>query len=331
MYKYDGFLFGNGMTLNLLSQLKTAIPLEKQYLIGIDDFLKSLIENKLSKREERQIFHLFYRKNDIENHKNFERLKDTVAQYYKAHDANIEYYLGVDLFQEDTCGYDYTLIKSIFPFLYNIWHELLIEYLYYLGLDKNIEIFMNTVNEYLNDKRYIFTTNFDRFADSLNPAHLHGKFVTPFKKCSDLVLKHIDESHFIYKCIWGWNGIGKLNFIDQYKKIIGYDNFFNFNFFYDSNAHVKHLLIYGIGFQISGYIEALSTVKPEYKKPTMGGVVDEHILIRLQGLQTQHQLEHITFTYYADSELQHLQELVELYGIKNVMYKKSSAFLFSIT
>lgn len=40
-YKYDGIIFGNGMTLNLFNQLKVHIPKEKQYLFSIDEFLKN--------------------------------------------------------------------------------------------------------------------------------------------------------------------------------------------------------------------------------------------------------------------------------------------------
>ena len=37
---YDGLIFGNGMSLNMLQQLKSLVSKDKQYLFDINDFLK---------------------------------------------------------------------------------------------------------------------------------------------------------------------------------------------------------------------------------------------------------------------------------------------------
>lgn len=330
MNKYDGFLFGNGLSLNLLNQLMTCVPSEKYYLMSVDSFLKALINRDLSEREQRKVFKLLYKKQSTENLKSYRKMQNAISRYYLKHDANIEYHLGVDLFQNDDCGYDYELIKTIFPFLYNIWHDILVEFIKFMGLDKRIKSFIASVNEHLQYDKYVFTTNFDRFFDDLCPEHLHGKFVLPFVKMDDLIFERIDKKSFMYKCIWGWNGVGKLYFINQYSTKQGYDQFFDFNFFFDSNIHMKNLLIYGLGFQKAGYMKKLSGEISKYKSVNIGGIVDEHILIRLQGLQTQKQLEYVTFTYYADSELKHFQELVDYYEIKRVIYKKSSEFVFTM-
>jgi hypothetical protein len=330
MNKYDGILFGNGLTLNFLSQLRAHIPPDKHYLISIDSFLKAIINEELSEREQRKVFKLFYKKQSIDNLKFYEKMQSEIAKYYKKHDANIEYHLGVDLFQDADCRYNYPLMKSLFPFLYNIWHDILIDYINHMGLDSRIKSFIKSVDEYTNQDRFIFTTNFDRLFDGLNPDHLHGRFVMPFKKMDELIFKHIDDEEFLYKCIWGWNGVGKLNFIDQYRSIQGYNRLFDFKFFFGFNFHIKHLLIYGLGFQKAGYIKKMAEAMPKYNSVTIGGVVDEHVLMRLQGLQTQKQLDDVTFTYYAESELKHFEELVDYYDIKRVTYKKSSEFLFTI-
>lgn len=256
-------------------------------------------------------------------------MKTALAQYYTSHNANIEFYLGEDLFQEDKCGYDYPTIKSLFPFLYNIWHEILVDYFDYVNFKENIIDFNNSIRSYIDKEALIYTTNFDRYFEALSPAHLHGTFVNQFKRCSDLILKHFDDEQFYYKCIWGWNGRGKLNFIDQIRAISGYNRYFDFGFFYGKTVHINNLLIYGIGFQTAGFIPALAAVKPEYLKPVVGGIVDEHILIRLKGMQTQGQLKGITFAYYSDSELQHFQDLANLYEVANAKFIKSSTLNFT--
>lgn len=57
---YDGIMFGNGLTTNLLSQIKEFVPQEKRYLLNIDDFLKQWINNKLTIREERIFYSCIY-------------------------------------------------------------------------------------------------------------------------------------------------------------------------------------------------------------------------------------------------------------------------------
>ncbi len=44
--KYDAILFGNGMTINLITQLKQFIKNDKLYLLDINDFLKAFGRNK---------------------------------------------------------------------------------------------------------------------------------------------------------------------------------------------------------------------------------------------------------------------------------------------
>ena len=57
---YNGVMFGNGMSLNLLQQLKSLVPKDKQYLLDINDFLKFWIKGKISKREEKIFYTSLY-------------------------------------------------------------------------------------------------------------------------------------------------------------------------------------------------------------------------------------------------------------------------------
>lgn len=330
MINYDGIIYGNGLTLNLIAQLKLLINQNKWYLLNIDDFLKAFINNQISPKEENRIFGLLYKSKDIQNLKYFEIMKNDFADYYKSHDANIEYWLGVDLFNKENCGYDFQAVKTLFPGIYNIWHEIMIDYFAYLKLDLQIGNFGKSVMSILSSHAHVYTTNFDRLTEELKPEHLHGIFIKDYKKYDELIFSHIDKESFYYKCLWGWNGFGKLNFIQKLREIEGHEKHFNFNFFYDKNFTIESLLVYGLGFQKSGYMKELSESMPKYKTPTIGGIVDEHILLRLNGLQTQGQLHNITFAYYADSDLQHYEYLANYFGLKNVEYLKSCNFSFSI-
>ena len=42
---YDGILFGNGMSINLISQLRKYVPEEKQYLLNLDSFIKRALHD----------------------------------------------------------------------------------------------------------------------------------------------------------------------------------------------------------------------------------------------------------------------------------------------
>ncbi len=330
MEKFDGFLFGNGFSINLLSQLKTFIPQDKQYLLSIDSFLKCFVNHTLSEREERQIFKLFSQRRTTEIIKSNEKMRAAVFQYCLAHDANIEYHIGTGLFQEDNCEYDHSLMKTLGPALYNIWHYILFTYICDFNLDKYLRAYNESALQYLSENPLVYTTNFDHFARHIQPVHLNGSFVSPFKDFNELVFRQINNKMLYYKCIWGWNGIGKYCMMQEYKKFDGYAKFFNFDFFDKQNFHIKHLLLYGLGFQKSGYIEELSIAKPGYEKSNVGGVVDEHILMRLCGLQTQKQLDRITISYYSDSDKERYIELARHFFLENVAFVKSSAFDFSI-
>lgn len=48
------------MSLNLLQQLKSLVPKDKQYLLEINDFLKFWIKGKISKREEKIFYTSLY-------------------------------------------------------------------------------------------------------------------------------------------------------------------------------------------------------------------------------------------------------------------------------
>ncbi|MBI6875621.1 hypothetical protein [Clostridium aciditolerans] len=328
--KFDAILFGNGMTINLIQQIKPYVKKEKLYLFDIDEFLKRFMSNNISPREEKRIFKIFYGKKSLDNLNNFEKLKYKLSRFYSNNNSNIEKILGRDIF----AGADYNigLIKSLFPALYNIWFDELYNYITYSGLDEHIEFFYNSVSSILLNNDNIYTTNFDYLADSyINIKHIHGKFIKNLSKYADIYLCPKNEHEFYFKCVWGWNGIGKLSTIDELRKFNNINKYFDFSFFYE-NVKIDNLLLYGLGFQRSGYMteEFLRKYPKRRKEQLEGTIVDEHVIIRIKGLQNLKQLKNVFISYYSEEEKEYFQLLGEYYGIKNFQLIHANEFNFSI-
>lgn len=324
---YDGVMFGNGMSLNLLQQLKSFVPKDKQYLLDINDFLKCWIKGKVSQREEK-IFYTSLYGNKKDKWKFFELLKDKVALYYETYDADIEYTLGALLFKES----EYKEIILFFPAIYNIWYIILSDYLNYLDLKPMFINFYESVKQITGNPRYIWTTNFDLFGESINPEHIHGRFLVKIKAYEDIVYKMINNgANYYFKYIWGHNGIGKLNNIQQLMKFDDYRDFFDFDFFFDNNIRIDKMLIYGMGFKKSGFTEDLKMAYPKYNKAAFGAIIDEHILMRINSMQNLGILNQVYITYFKDEEKRHLKEVMEAVMIKNYCLIKCQDFGFSIS
>ena len=85
---YDALLFGNGLTLNLLYQLKPYVPPNKHYLFSINTLLQKWIDGNVSPREENMLYTAIYG-----NQKNMQKkleyikreLKLPVKKYSSSH------------------------------------------------------------------------------------------------------------------------------------------------------------------------------------------------------------------------------------------------------
>lgn len=330
MKSFDGVLFGNGMTCNLLNQLRNIIKQEYHYMMNIDDFIVAWINEKLSKDEDNFIMNIFYDSKNSDTVKYYNKMKSAIALYYKTHDRNIEYHLGADLFRKER-EYDYNLIKSIFPFLYNAWHECLMNFLISNNLTDKIENFYTSVLCETGKPKYKFTTNFDLLAESIKPNHLHGSFVRPFRSRYDLVLQFINENQFDFKCIWGWNGIGKRDSILRFSENKSSKDYFDFGFFFDDFIKMNYLLVYGLGFKNSGYMEDLQKAFPlKYNHSSYGGIIDEHILIRIKEMQKQKLLKTPVFTYYTKEEKEHFEDVLRALNIQEYDLIETQQFHFNI-
>ena len=327
--KFDAILFGNGMTLNLFYQLREYIKAEKQYLLDIDSFLKYLIEDKLTHREEQCVFKVFYRKNSHENNKNFSVIKDELRKYYQEGNANIEKIMGRALFGE--VNYNGGLIRTIFPILYNIWFDIVYQYIVHIGLEEYMKNFYTSIKQLVSKEALIYTTNFDYLADNyLEVKHIHGSFIKGVSNINEAILGAKNDKEFYFKYIWGWNGLGKLSVMEEIKYISNSDKYFNFDFFY-KDVEIDNLLIYGMGFQQAGYIsESFLEEYPQYRNNlSIGTVVDEHILIRIKGLQNLGKLNNVTISYHWEEEKEYFEMLFNTYEIQNVQYINTSEFAFN--
>ena len=326
---YDGIIFGNGMSINLISQIKPYVPVEKQYLLELDNFIKSWIDGKLAEKENRQIYRIFYG-NSKDKWKYYELMKNIFSAYYEKYDSNIEYAMGRLLFIDEK---DERIKECIqfFPAIYNIWHIILKEYVDYLGLGSAIKNYYETVYSIISNPRNIWTTNFDLFAESIRVKHIHGKFVSDMKNYSDVIYKFIDGGDsYYYKYIWGHNGIGKMFLIDKLKEYSDCNQYFNLDFFFSNDVKLDKLLIYGMGFKTSGFIDDMKETMPRYNKPAFGAIIDEHILMRIGGMQNLGILNQLDVAYYDERERAYLEDVLCETHIKSYNLIPSSSFDFSI-
>lgn len=324
---YDSILFGNGLTVNLLNQLSPYIPEVYRFLLTFDGFMTSFIRGTLPNTMEKNIFFAFYRRNTKENCEYFAKMKEILAEYYNECDGNIEKHFGLAEFQK--CRpFNYSAVKSLLPFFYNMWFCQLDKMLIETHQRKRIKRFYTSVKRLLTPSAVVYTTNFDLLADHiLSPAHLHGKFVEDIRKYEECIWQR-EEKEFTFKYLWGWNGLGKGIAIFEKQHDAGATQLFDWDFFLVDQS-IENLLIYGLSFQTSGYItNDFIEAMPQYQEPAIGAVIDEHILIRLIGLQNQHNNLKITFAYYNKNDLKHYQSLVGIYGLSNVAYIPSTSLHF---
>lgn len=332
--KYNSLLFGNGLTLNLLYQLQPYIPENKCYLLSIDSFLKEWIKGGISQREENKLYTAMYGK-DKYKHQKFEMIKDDLNIYFQTYSSDLEYFLGAILFDKKNDLLN--RVKTVFPLFYNAWWIILAEYLEYQNLNNRINNFYQQVAGIVTEPGYIYTTNFDLFGESIHPEHLHGRFVQPLNRYEDVIFhtfkfnfEEKEEKNFRFKYIWGHNGIGKRNLINKLHSYSASSKFFDFGFFFNDDIKISNMLIYGMGFKNSGYISQLQEKYPRYQKAAFGGIIDEHILVRICGLQESGKLNQVDVTYYDEGEREHLHEVLEACMVPNYRLINCQDFNFHV-
>ena len=163
----------------------------------------------------------------------------------------------------------------------------------------------------------------------LSPEHLHGRFVQDLRKYRDCVWQR-EEKEFTFKYLWGWNGLGKGIAIYEKQYDLGAKQLFDWDFFLNDQP-ITHVLIYGLSFQRSGFItDDFIKAMPRFKKPQVGAFVDEHVLLRLKGLQNKNANLKVTFAYYNECILEHYRQVADVYDLKNTDFISSTELLFHI-
>ncbi len=129
-------------------------------------------------------------------------------------------------FLQGNAAYDYSLMMSLFPYLYNICFNIVCKYLTD-NFESDIKKYYHSVKKSLKENPHVVTTNFDKYADFEidNVQHIHGEFVE-LTSLDDLNYS-VKNEKIEYKTIWGHNGTGKQEAINVRK----HSKLYNFRFF----------------------------------------------------------------------------------------------------
>ncbi len=325
---YDGFLFGNGLTVYLLSLIKERMPKDLGYLLDIDTFLYKLSKSCLYTAE-KELFQILYA-GKSSHRGDFQRLKEEIYRYYaRGGSSNIEYEYGKFLYlrEKGAKTYDSDIVMSVFPYLYNFWYNWTYHFLMENCYWEDIRRFYQTIGRCLSKNAKIFTTNFDQYAEMYFPhvQHIHGKFIQ-LRKLEDL--NYVVDGKIEYETIWGYNGLRKWEEILRRRT----DSRYDFSFFFDNTLKIRHLLIFGLSFKRAAYVskeflEQSSVYKENYDKACM---IDGHILERIRDMQNAGNVGEITISYYYQEELAHLSRVLNYYGLKHTRFVPYSKFPFTI-
>lgn len=324
--KYDAILYGNGLTLNLQTQLQQVIQTPNIYRLFFNDFMKAFIDGEISFREKNELSKTFLKRmlQIKPTESSYDALRHVVGRVVEENGFDYEQILGELLISNTKNSSQSVEVNTVYPFFYNYWHNNLFGWINNQFDEPFFKNYCNSIQQVLSDNRHIFTTNFDRFTDYLKPKHLHGVFSDILQTETDLFFCQFrDNGDSFYKFLWGHNGIGKRNFMTQIQKHAGYGKYYDFSLFDDNQLLFSNMLIYGIGFKKSAYHLNWDTLKD-------GFIIDDHILRQLQVMQSEKRLEAITFAYFSPDDKKHYENIVRLYTLKNVKYIPTEDFKFSI-
>lgn len=306
---FNSFLFGYGLTIYCLEKIKPTVaesnPL-KNY-IELSNFLNVFLTAPLHKKILRD-FNKYFVKDSRATPDH-----DEIREFLYSHIAEInsvgfERWVSNILFQgniETPLGY-----KLYIYFLYNFWFHIIKKEILYTNESKTI---INNIsakileNDFDNGK--IFTTNFDTvFDDTLNPFHIHGKFVVPLNDIEEIIMHYFNEKEFEYSYLFGTSGYEKASRLSDINDMTQY--YYDTRFFYDKNLDFGHLLIFGLSFAKSGVIfKEFEKLHPEYDNLNIVKSIDGHIILKLEELYNLNRLNRITICFYSISDLKFYKKL----------------------
>jgi hypothetical protein len=327
MYQYDSFLYGNGLTLGVLSIIREYSDNKLWNYLNCENFICDFVKAESHKRIIREYL------------KYFQITQTTKANHDKARSFLYEKYdeisyLGFErwvskhLFDNND---EYKNIKVYAYILYNYWYHVITKGILKRTNIKSLRDEMGKhILDFINNKNNIFTTNFDNILDdSLNPNHLHGRFHLPLDRIENVILHHFNENDFEYKYLFGTNGLEKLSRIHKLNNIS--QTIYDLDFFYDDSLNLGSLLIYGIAFGRTEFIsDDFLRQYPKHKENKLVRTVDGHILLKLILRRRKKQLNKITIAFYSKTDERNYKELFKETELEQIIEYKQCDEVFNL-
>lgn len=308
-----GLLYGNGLSLALLSFIKSEVDVPYIEYLDSTKFLEDLINAKDHQRIYRKFIHYF--QIDQQTVLVHEQAKIFIKKYInEIRQIGFERWFGKYHFVEND---SMRLIKPYLYFIYNYWYCTIFEDILSNGKVQNI---IKRISEllYCEDITY-YTTNFDTLLDSkLQPKHLHGRFLETLRKYQDIIAFHLNDKEFEYIYLFGANGYEK-----QYRLKTIYETnckYYDLDFFYNDQLSFDHLTIFGIAFGNAELFSAeFHKEYPNHDDEVIFNSVDGHILNRLEELCKTKKLSKLTLCYHTDFDLKYYKNIIKYTSLEPIL------------
>ena len=296
---YDSILYGNGLTLSVLSLIKENCKSEFIHYLDFDNFIFEFVHAENHSRIIRDFLKNFTINTEtiIAHNEARNKIKNN---YKEIASYGFERWVSKYLFDPNS---NFKEIKGYIYFLYNYWFHVIDELILKKARPTDIiSKIGNSILTKLGKNTKVFTTNFDTIMDSvLNPNHIHGRFQIQLTDYNDIIAFHINDKEYEYKYLYGANGLEKLYRLDTIRKNITAE--YDIDFFYNDILDLGSLLIYGLSFGRTEFIsDEFLKLYPENKENRLVRTVDGHILLKLSIKYNSKKLKKITIAYYKDSD-----------------------------
>ena len=326
MRKFDSLLYGNGLTIAILSILKEHSKSNFRDYLDCDTFIGDFITAKSHRRILREYLK-YFNITDVTK-ANHDKARSILRENFDdISNLGFERWVSKNLFSDNR---DFQRLKWYAYLLYNYWYHIIDKEILN---DIKIKKLRNDIGRYVLDSlqntNNIFTTNFDNILDdSLNPKHIHGRFRLPLDKIANIILQHYNDKNFKYKYLFGTNGLEKLTRLNNINKIT--QNIYDLDFLYDDSLELGSLLIFGIAFGRAEFIsDTFLEEYPEDRKNKLLMTVDGHILLKLALRHQKKQLTKITIAYHTDADRINYKLLFEESELERIIEFKHCDELFN--
>ncbi|UCH72126.1 MAG: hypothetical protein JSW62_00840 [Thermoplasmatales archaeon] len=325
--KYNSFLYGNGLTLAVLNQIKkifTSPPIDRylDFNIFFNEFIRAE-DHKRILRDFNKYFEL--NKDTIKTHL---EIRNFICQRSdEIQKIGFERWVGKYLFVKDQVPKNVIIYLYV---LYNYWYHLIHQNI--LTKFEVVELLQkigDLIKQKIEINKNIYTLNFDTILDEyLNPQHLHGVFALPLKDIKELFLNFYDENEVEYIYLFGSNGEEKRSRLDKIRSFK--QNRYDLDRLYGKDINLGHLLIYGISFGNTEFITPAFLEKyPNHVNEYYFRSVDGHILLRLNQLYGDAKIEKITISYYSQDDLVNYKNIIRFTDFEPIVKYKQCDEIFN--